>query len=152
VRIVGNGPEREALIDTARVLGVPEMVSVEAAVPKSGVPALLSEADLLFSHLKALDVFRWGVSPNKIFDYQAAARPIVFATSATENPVSRSGAGLVIPPENPTLVADAIEQVACMSVEERRSMGLRARAFVEGAHEYGILARKLNAALGALVR
>lgn len=150
IRVIGSGPQRAQLEDDVRAMRVGDMVTIEDAVPRARIPTLLAEADLLFCHLKNLNVFRWGVSPNKIFDYQAAARPILFATNARENPVFRSGAGIVIPPEQPELIAAAIERVAEMPLEERRCMGLRARAFVAATHEYGILARQLETSLVAL--
>jgi glycosyltransferase involved in cell wall biosynthesis len=41
---------------------------------------------------------------------------------------------MVIPPEDPQALADAIVGVAEMPIEERREMGMRGRRFVEEYH------------------
>jgi hypothetical protein len=65
------------------------------------------------------------MSPNKLFDYMAAARPIVIAVDVPSNPVAEASAGLSVPAEDATAMAEAIKALLAMSPEERWEMGLR---------------------------
>ena len=47
-------------------------------VPKSEMPAALAGADACIAILKPLDAYKT-TYPNKVFDYMAAARPVVLA-------------------------------------------------------------------------
>ena len=44
-------------------------------------------------------IYRFGVSPNKLFDYMMAGRPVIHAIEAPGDLVAESGCGLSIPPE-----------------------------------------------------
>jgi len=93
---------------------------------------------------KKVDVFRYGISPNKLFDYLAAQRPIVFACSARNNPVAEAGAGITVPPQNPKAMAEAVYRLATLSPEVRAEMGKRGRTYVESHHSYQRLGEQLN--------
>lgn len=79
----------------------------------------------------------------------AAQRPIIFSSNAASNPVAAAGAGLVVAPENPRALADAITRLAKMPATERASMGLAGRKYVEVNHDFGRLAGKLAETLDA---
>ena len=86
---------------------------------------------------------------NKIYDYLAAARPVIFGCSAANNPVAAASAGIVVSPGNPSVLADAIAEMACLSPEVRNRMGLAGRAYVEREHNSERLARRLACVLNS---
>ena len=145
--IVGNGRERDALMRDARARGL-DRVTFVSGVPKAMVPAVLERFDACYIGLTAVSLFRFGVSPNKLFDYLAAARPVLFGVNAGPyRPVEAAGAGFQVPPEDPGMLAEAIERMAALSPEERLSMGERGRRYALEHHEYGILAKRLESVL-----
>jgi glycosyltransferase involved in cell wall biosynthesis len=101
--------------------------------------------------LKRLPVYSYGISPNKLFDYLAARRPVIFASSARNNPVAEAGAGITVPPENPSAVAGAVRRLVSLSPDERDEMGLRGRRYVEAHYSYERLSERLEEALEGLV-
>jgi len=147
-RLIGDGPRKPALIELARKLGL-NNVTFETPVPKSDIPELAAQADAFVFNLIDAPVFKYGISSNKLFDFMAAQRPIIFSSNAASNPVAAAGAGLVVAPENPRALADAITRLAKMPATERASMGLAGRKYVEVNHDFGRLAGKLAETLDA---
>jgi glycosyltransferase involved in cell wall biosynthesis len=85
-------------------------------------------------------LYRFGVSPNKLYDYMAAGRPVLFAADAANQPVREADCGRTVAPEDPAALADAIRSLAACSPAERERLGANARAYVEQRHDYERLA------------
>ncbi|MCB0826014.1 MAG: glycosyltransferase family 4 protein [Armatimonadetes bacterium] len=145
-RLIGDGPDKQALIKKAKAEGVSNVEFCDP-VPKSEIYNELQNSDAFVMLLRASDVFRWGVSPNKLFDYMAMARPIIFAVNSSNSPVEAAGCGLRIEPDNPQALADACKSLACMSEEERNRMGAKGRWYVEENHTFEVLGAKLETVL-----
>lgn len=145
-KFIGDGPEKPRLKERTASLGL-KNVRFEEPVPKSQVYKVLSEADILLMTLKNSPLFRLGVSPNKLFDYMAVARPIIFAVNSPLNPVEYAQAGHVVSPDNPEGLAQAIYRLSRLSLEERWAMGLRGRKYLEEHHSVERLVDRLEEAL-----
>lgn len=145
-RFIGDGPEKPNLMKKAQCLGL-HSVSFEDPVPKKAVYRLLQEADAFLLILRDSPLFRWGISPNKLFDFLSQARPVIFCVNTPFNPVEEVKAGVTVSPANPEALADAIKRLALLSPEERWSMGLRGRKYVEKHHSLNRLANKLEEVL-----
>jgi glycosyltransferase involved in cell wall biosynthesis len=147
-RLVGDGSEKPRLETRAAAEGIAN-VRFAPPVPKRDVPAMLAEADACLLILKDSPVFRWGVSPNKLFDYMAAARPVIFAVNAPNNPVADAEAGLTVRAGDPIALSAAAIAMARSAPEEREAMGLRGRALVAAEYTQEHLALRFEAALEA---
>ena len=75
---VGQGPEKRALQRRARQTGLENTVFLPP-VPKTSMPALLTSMDACFIGWNRKPIYRFGVSPNKLFDYMMAGRPVIRA-------------------------------------------------------------------------
>lgn len=142
LRLVGDGPRKAELVHLAEELGL-RSVSFELPVPKRAVPALAAEADAFVFNLVDAPVFRYGVSPNKLFDFMAAARPVIYCSNARNDPVRKAGAGLSVPPGDPRALAEAIARLAALPAGEHARMGAAGRAYVEHHHAFTALAGRL---------
>jgi glycosyltransferase involved in cell wall biosynthesis len=142
---VGQGPERERLRRLAAEIA-PDNVEFLPPAAKSAMPALLASMDVLLISLRRTPLFRFGISPNKLMDYMMAGRPIIQAIDAGNDPVSESGCGLTVPPEDPTAIANAVRELMVLSPEERALMGMRGRSYVVANHDYRTLASRFLAA------
>jgi len=150
-RFIGEGESRQKLINKALELGL-DNVFFERGVSKSKIPGLLSGADAFIISVNDLPrLYQYGISMNKIFDYMAAGKPIIAALSAANNPIMEANAGITVKPGNPEELADAIEKMANMSVEERDKLGKHGREFVEKFHDYDVLSEKFNRLLNSVV-
>jgi glycosyltransferase involved in cell wall biosynthesis len=140
--LIGDGPEKSRLIELARKLEL-RNVEFRDPVPKSEVTETLSEADAFVFNLESIKVFKYGISPNKLFDYMAAGKPVIFSVKASNNPVDEAQCGLTVSPRNPKALAEAIIKLSRMPKEERQAMGRRGREYVQKYHSMPVLAEKL---------
>jgi len=109
---VGSGAAREGLVSEAARRGLANVVLV-AAQPKEMMPAYWSLCDLALVHLKDTPLFRT-VIPSKIFEAMAMGRPILLAAPDGEaaHIVRGTGAGIVLAPENPSALAEAVKSLS----------------------------------------
>lgn len=144
--LVGDGPERTRLQEMTRHLALENVRFVEA-IPRSQVPDYAAKADVFVLVQKEV---LYG-SSNKLYDYMAAGRPIVFAVFAQHNNlVEEARCGLASSPESGADLAQKLLEIAHMPAESRRAMGERGRAYVRQHHDYSMLAQRLARSLEQL--
>lgn len=141
LRLIGDGPLKPSLIAQATTLNL-KNVHFESPVPKVQIPRLASEADAFVFNLIDAPVFNFGISSNKLFDFLAGGRPIIFCCKAANNPVEDAKAGITVMPGNPFALADSIQAMAEMSPTTRAELGAAGRGYVERHHSYSALAAK----------
>lgn len=139
--LVGQGSEKEKLQINAQTRGLNNIVFLPA-VPKTAVGGILDLLDAYYIGLQKQPLFRFGVSPNKLMDYMMAAKPIIYAIEAGNDPVKEAGCGISVPPENPQMVADAVRKLKEMSPNEREIIGQRGKEYVMQNHDYRVIANK----------
>ena len=146
IRFVGDGPEKQSLIYLAEDL---KSVSFEAPVPKAQIPDLMAEADAILLSLKDVPLFRYGVSPNKLYDAYALGRPVITTVAGSINAeVEDYRLGETAPPGDPKALAAAIRRLMETPKSERQAMANRA---IELAHS--IYSRqRINTEYNALLR
>jgi glycosyltransferase involved in cell wall biosynthesis len=146
--LVGGGPDKPALIRQAVELGLANVHFFDP-VPKAQVPALLQGVDLAYIGWRRQPLYRFGISPNKLIDYMMAARPILHAVEAGNDPVADAGCGLTVAPEDPQAVAEGILKLLALGPEARTVLGQRGRRYALAHHTYPVLGRRfLNAFAG----
>jgi glycosyltransferase involved in cell wall biosynthesis len=147
--LVGDGVLKADLIAYA---GKKQLKNVRfmAPVPKLTVPRLLAAADAAVITLRSVDAFSYAISPNKLFDYMAAAKPIICAIPGDmADLIKESGAGYCVPPEDPQALAEAIKRLVSLPEPERDAMGKCGRSVVERDFSREKLAQRLIKALDA---
>lgn len=145
--IVGQGGEKEILKESVQKLGLSNVFFVDP-VPKKMVQSILQECDVCYLGLTGDSLFRFGVSPNKLFDYLVSGKPIIYGIDSGDyRPVEEFGAGLQIMPEDPISLANAVKELKSKSKDELSKMGQNGRKAAFEYHEYGMLARKLEKVL-----
>jgi glycosyltransferase involved in cell wall biosynthesis len=108
-----------------------ENIEFREPISKSDIPKVQADADILLAAVTDSEAYRFGLNLNKMFDYFASSRPVLFSGSAPNDPVKAAAAGYSVPPESPKKIADALCQFALLSSQERSEMGRRGRIFVE---------------------
>jgi glycosyltransferase involved in cell wall biosynthesis len=139
--LVGDGPERiklEKLVASKKLQNIDFLGRVE----KVRVPAVLSEFDLCYIGFLNKPIYRMGISPNKLFDYMAAAKPVILAANAGEDMVRESNCGMTIKPEDPQALATAILKLKALSEAERARMGENGRQYVLRNHTCRVVASR----------
>ncbi|KAA0971880.1 glycosyltransferase family 4 protein [Aureimonas fodinaquatilis] len=149
LRLIGAGPQKEALRKLAA--GLNNLI-FEDPVAKAAVPQVAAEADAFVFCLKDTPVFRYGISSNKLFDYMAAARPIVSCCNAANNVVSEAGAGLSTPAGQPGLLADRLLEMASLPFAHQEAMGQAGRTHLLQHYSMEHLSHRFAMALDACQR
>ena len=147
--LVGNGKEKAVLMDAVRSLGLHNVVFIDP-IKKDQVQSLLAKMDVLYIAAKDEAMYRFGVSPNKLFEYLYSAKPILYAINSRKYlPINEAKAGISIPAENPHAIADAILKLKALSPGQRNKMGQNGHDYALKNHDYEKLAVKLaNVLLG----
>jgi len=139
---VGEGTEKATLVSRASQWKLTNVTFVDP-LPNSVIPSLLHQLDAAVMIFKRSNVYKYGVSPNKLFAYMASAIPVAFAVESPNDPVAESQCGLSVPPEEPQALAEAIIKLYQTPSEEREAMGRRGREYVKRYHSIPVLADKL---------
>ena len=139
--LAGGGPEKQRLRLRARTLALDNIHFLDP-VPKQQVPALLHRFDLAYIGWKRQPLYRFGIAPNKLIDYMMAARPVVHAVEAGNDPVAEAGCGVTVAPEDPQALAAAIEALMATAPAEREAMGLRGQRHALTHLTYPVLGQR----------
>lgn len=140
--IVGRGELKEDLVNLVTELGVESCVSLFDQIPKRSVQALLKFVDAGYISLRPEPIFRFGVSPNKIFDYMLASLPIISAINAGNDLVVDAGCGYSVDPGDALSIANVLAKLESLSDTQRRKLGENGFRFVTRNHSYRNLANK----------
>lgn len=138
--IVGRGEMQDQLKQLVTQLGLEDRVEVFDQIPKKEVLSLLAEASAGYISLRPEPLFRFGVSPNKLFDYMLAALPVLFAVKAGNDPVAEAACGISVDPGDAQAISAGITQLATLTESDRRTLGERGRTYVLQHHAYRQLA------------
>lgn len=139
--MIGEGGYKknlQAMVEAKRLT----TITFLPAIPKYEIPAFLDFMDVLYLGRDDADVFQYGVSPNKLFDYMMAAKPIIESGGTNQSMVALHQCGIRCTPAAPNVIANAIRQMHALTQKERDEMGLRGRAVVESTYQYEVLARR----------
>ena len=130
---VGEGAEKNRLVDYCRVNNI-DNIAFYPPVKKELVPRILSLSDITLIASKDIELYKYGMSFNKLFDYMCARKPVVFACRTSNDIIKEADAGLSIEPENPDLMAEAIIELYEMGEEKRKALGENGRRYIENNH------------------
>ncbi|AZC52213.1 MULTISPECIES: glycosyltransferase family 4 protein [Pseudomonas] len=124
--LIGQGKLKPALQQRAAREGLDNVIFHDP-VNKAKLSGLMASADLGLQLLANVPAFYYGTSPNKFFDYIASALPVLNNYPGwLAEMITKEDCGFVVPPESPSLFADALIQAADAR-EELKAKGLRGR-------------------------
>jgi glycosyltransferase involved in cell wall biosynthesis len=146
--LVGKGPDKIRLQQKVMQLGLHNVHFLDP-VPKKAIPNLLRSMDGLYIGCKKQQLYRFGISPNKLMDYMAAGKPIINAIEAGNDPIGDANCGFTVKAEDTGAIASAVIRLMALPATERERMGTAGKAYVRTRHDYAILAQKF---LGLMAR
>lgn len=145
--LVGAGKEKERLKDLAEKKQLKNVFFLNP-VSKVEVYSLIELFDVCYLGLTKDDLFRFGVSPNKLFDYLISARPVIYAIESGEyRPVEEARAGIQIPPEDEEKLKEAILTLYQMPLEKREELGRNGKKEALENYEFKKLTDQLESVL-----
>ena len=137
--IVGNGNELQRLKNIAKNA---ENIIFLGRIPKNQVQSFLSYCDLLYFGSIKSNLYKFGISANKTFDYMYASKPILLTASTDNNVIEIAECGYVVEPENTEVLKDAIKKITQISKEKRLEMGREGKKYLTNHFTYQKLSKK----------
>lgn len=131
--IVGSGSERNALENIIKKENLNNVVMIEKQ-PKNFIPLILKKSNILFCGLMERKAFKYGISKNKFYDYMAAKKPIIFASSVRDSLIDKAKAGITIKPREPENLAKTIKNIYKNIDTLGKQYGENGREYVEKNH------------------
>jgi len=151
IELIGDGVAKPSLFKAVKESRL-ENVKFSDSLPKKEVFLKAQEADCFIFHLINMKVLeKYGISANKLFDYLMLERPVIFACNSFNDPVKESGAGISIPPESPSILANALIDFSRMSREDLETKGNKGREWVINHHDFEFNVKVLEKFLCGLV-
>lgn len=145
LRVLGDGPQRASLEDRAAELGL--AVDFRGAIAPADMPAHLAGSALAVAPYPAPgDSEAHYFSPLKVYEYMAAGLPVV-ASAIGQMPDVLAGAGELVTPSRPDLLAQAIDKLAA-NPELRRRLGARGRELAVAHHSWAGVVERIFALAG----
>ncbi|WP_239380172.1 glycosyltransferase family 4 protein [Frankia sp. CIT1] len=144
IAFVGEGADRQRVADRVAERGLTN-VTMHAAVRHDEVAGIVAAADICLVPLRDVPLFTTFI-PSKMFELLAAGRPVIGALAGEAARILAAAGGVVVPPEDPTALADAIRSLAG-DPHRRKAMGVAGRAYVTDHFDRAVLARRYRTLL-----
>ena len=145
--LVGDGVAKLDLIAEAKRRGLDNVLFLDP-VPKSEIPELLAAADAGLHVLADVELFKYGVSPNKLFDYMAAGKPVITNTGGdVADMVNEAGSGFAC---ESTGITSAARKMSSLSAPELNTFGHAGRRYMSANRSRSGLAAQLEMHLDAV--
>lgn len=119
-------------------------ISFAPRVNKGQVQGVLRHCDVLYFSVKDSEVWRYGLSLNKLIDYMMAAKPIVASYSGYPSMVNEADCGVFVPANDVEALRAVIEEYAAKPSEELAEMGQRGKTWLEATRRYDAVAREYD--------
>ncbi len=148
--IIGGGVRKEACVAEAATYGLSNL-TFRPPVPKSSLPAVQTQADILVAAITDSPSYRFGLNLNKLCSYFASSRPVLFSGNSPNDPVREAGAGPSIAAEDPAGMARALRELLAAGPEERKRMGDNARRYAHNTLSLAALGKRMDLMLRTAV-
>jgi glycosyltransferase involved in cell wall biosynthesis len=141
--VVGDGPMREAWENLTRATGQVDHVRFVGQVPRSEVPAYIAGFDLGYLGQVPLAAGELYLSPLKLYEYAAMARPTVASAFAdTRQLVEKGSMGYLFTAGDKTDLKRAL-RLAYAQRDRWTEMGARARKLVAEHHSWEVRVQEM---------
>lgn len=150
--LIGDGPERAELEARAQRLALAGWVELPGPRPQEEVAAALKAAHVFVMPCRRDRTGDMDGIPTVFMEALATARPVVScAVSGVPELVRDGETGILVPPDDPAALADAVGRLAA-DAGLRARLGAQGRALVERQHDQDRNARRVVELLAGGVR
>ena len=126
-KFIGDGPLKQFFMDEYQDAN---NIIFGDFVPKSHLPFVLKDADLLINTWLDIPIYRFGISPNKWMDYMNASKPILVAYSGYKCIIEEAECGIYVPAENKSAMIKAILEFYHMPKQQREKLGENGKRYL----------------------
>jgi len=144
--IVGKGMEENNLKNKAKDLELDNVIFLPP-VKKTQVQSILRLIDVCYIGWERKNIYNYGISANKIFDYMYSAKPILHSYSGEGDLIKEANCGISVDAENPDVIANGILKLYNLLPEQRNKLGENGKNFLIKYHNYENIAKRLDEVL-----
>ena len=149
--LVGEGMEKKNLQKKSEEYNL-KNITFLPILPKECIPNLLRYFTCIYIGGKKNNLYKYGVSLNKLYDSMMAGKPIIYAIDSFNDDVIENECGISINDcDNITEIIKAIMVLHEMSEESLRKMGENAKHAVLKKYNYTVLAKEFEYILLKLI-
>jgi glycosyltransferase involved in cell wall biosynthesis len=148
--VIGDGVGKAACEAEARSYGLRNL-EFRPPVPKSSLPMVQREADILVRAMTESKAHRFGLNSNALNSYLASGRAILFSGNVPSDPVKEAGAGESVAAEDPDAMVQGLRRLADAGGAARVQMGVRGRLYAETALSIDALGARMEAMLASAI-
>ena len=141
IYIVGDGQVKNTLKKQCESLNLSNVIFIDP-LPKPLINSLLNYFDVCYLGWGKHSLYEFGIAPNKLPEYMYASKPVIHSFSGKGDIVRDFCAGLSVPAEAPTEIANAIKQLKTMPESERLKLGSNGKNGIVKHFSYQHLAEK----------
>lgn len=141
--IIGDGILKEELEEKKKKQNLDNIYFV-GRINKNEIIGTLRLMDALYIGSKKSNLYEYGVSANKIFDYMLAGKPIVNAFHTEHSPMDYLGNTIKAEAENPKSIAEAILKAKSIPQSDLDKISEESIKYVKENHNYNILADRFS--------
>lgn len=139
--IVGDGNHKEFLENKYK--NNKNIIFVDR-IKKEQVLSIIKFFDICYIGWHKSDLYRYGISPNKLFDYMYAEKPILHSFSGEGDFVKFAKCGITVPAEDPLAISEAIREFILMNESQRILLGGNGKKYLLENFTYKQLSVKLD--------
>ena len=140
INVIGSGPLKDYFIDKYKEYK--NIVFLEP-IPKKDMMQLLKNYDLLVMAWRDMQIYEYGISPNKMVDYLLAGKPIINAFNGYRDFLEEVGCGKYVDVNDPQAMADAILEYSHKDKNELMKIGEKGRQYALDNMNFNALSVKL---------
>lgn len=139
--IIGNGILKDELIKKKKVNNLENIIFIDN-IDKNEVIPTLELMDATYIGSKKSELYQYGVSANKIFDYLLVGKPIINAFHTKHSPLNFVGNTIIAEAENPKSIAEGILKAKNLTDKEKEEIEIKSNAYVLEHHDYKKLSKE----------
>ncbi|WP_196218562.1 glycosyltransferase family 4 protein [Prochlorococcus marinus] len=151
ITLIGDGPEKNNLVEQSKKLALNNVKFLKPH-SKDNIPKILSTFDAILLSLIDSDLFRYGISPNKLYDAYALGRPVITTVPGMINDeVESNKLGTTSRACDSSSLSLAIKRLMNTSRRDREMMGIRARSIAEKTYSRNRINKEYDKLLRSLI-
>jgi glycosyltransferase involved in cell wall biosynthesis len=139
--IFGDGDEKDKLLKRCTDEGI-ENVIFKGSVKKDYIPNILSKSNLNILNYTNHDIWKYGGSQNKTFEYLASGKPILSTIKMGYDIIEKYKVGISLSKQDPETIGKSIVAIVDMSSNDYTNIAVNAKLAAK-EYDFEVLAKKL---------
>ena len=141
--IVGYGPLKESFVERVENEKI-KNIKFYDPIEKDKVPEVLRQSDALILSVLPIELYQYGASFNKLFEYWASSKPILFFGNIKPDYIKESNSGISVTTNSVNDLKNACLDLYNMSEIDREELGKNGRKYVENNFDWKNLANQVD--------